>query len=174
MSDVALVSIFCPDRSGLIAAIAGRLFDLGINLGDSSFAVLGAGAKFTAVCELPTGFNINDLHEELASLEELDDAEINVTPFTLDQFQGASGTITQRITVRGGDQPGLIARLCEVLGEYKANIVRMGAEKTLDDDFVIRLSVNIPKASAAACLATMANTAEGLQLTCEFENIEAD
>ena len=36
-----LVSVFCPDRTGLIAAIAGRLFDLGANLGDTSFTVLG-------------------------------------------------------------------------------------------------------------------------------------
>ena len=114
MSNVALVSIFCSDRTGLIAAIAGRLFDLGINLGDTSFAVLGAGAKFTSVCELPNSFSINDLNEELAGLDELAEAEINVTPFTLDQIHDASGTITQRITVRGGDQPGLIARLCEV------------------------------------------------------------
>jgi len=174
MPDVALVSIFCPDRTGLIAAIAGRLFDLGVNLGDTSFSVLGAGAKFTAVCELPSGLGIDDLDRELSGVEELSDAEINVTPFTLDQIHGASGTITQRITVRGGDQPGLIARLCEVLIEYNANIVRLNAEKTLDDDYVIRLSVNIPKAGAAACLATVANTAEGMQLTCETENIDAE
>jgi hypothetical protein len=37
MTNYALVSIFYPARQGLAAAITGRLFDLGINLGDRSF-----------------------------------------------------------------------------------------------------------------------------------------
>ena len=44
MTDYALVSIFCPDREGLVAAVTRRLFDLGINLGDTAFSVLGLGA----------------------------------------------------------------------------------------------------------------------------------
>jgi glycine cleavage system transcriptional repressor len=37
----ALISIICEDRPGVIAAVTGRLYDLEINLGDTSFAVLG-------------------------------------------------------------------------------------------------------------------------------------
>ena len=48
-----LVSVFCPDRTGLVSAIAGRLFEIGANLGDTSFAVLGAGAEFSAICDIP-------------------------------------------------------------------------------------------------------------------------
>ncbi len=53
MDGTALISILCPDRAGLVAAIAGHLFDLGVNLRDTSFAVLGQGAEFTAVCVSP-------------------------------------------------------------------------------------------------------------------------
>ena len=53
MANIALVSILCRDHPGLIAAIAGRLFDIGANLGDTTFAVLGGAAEFNSVCELP-------------------------------------------------------------------------------------------------------------------------
>ena len=165
MTKYALVSIFCPDREGLIAAISGRLFDLGVNLGDTSFAVLGEGAKFTSVCELPEDVSFDDLRIELSGIEMLNGADIEVTDFTLAPLHGPSGRITHRITRSGGEQPGLIARLCEVFIEFKANIVRLVSETTEDGSYVIRLSVYIPDNGADACLATVKNTAEGLQLS---------
>ncbi len=52
---VALVSILAQDRVGFVSEIADHLFEAGVNLGDTSFAVLGTGAELTAVCELPAG-----------------------------------------------------------------------------------------------------------------------
>ncbi len=173
MTNVALISVFCPDRTGLVAAITGHLFDLGANLGDTSFAVLGMGAEFTAVCELPQSVSELDVETGLARLPELAQAKIDVSPFILDAQHGAGGTITHRITVRGGDQPGLIARLCEVFGDYKANIVRLSAERMPDGSYGIRFSVAIPPDAASACLATIANTAEGLQLDCQVEESDS-
>ncbi len=171
MPSVALVSIFCPDRTGLVASIAGCLFDLGVNLGDISFAVLGSGAEFTAVCELPASINEADLDKELSGLSDLSAAKITIAPFTLDPLQDPAGQITHRITLKGGDQPGLIARICEVFIEFKANIARLSTVKTFGGDYVIRISVTIPKGSAAACLATIANTAEGLQMSCRTREV---
>ncbi|MDP6172892.1 MAG: ACT domain-containing protein [Rhodospirillales bacterium] len=170
MPHLALISVFCPDRTGLVAAITGNLFDLGADLGDTTFAVLGTGAEFTAVCEVPDTASFEEVESSLAGLEELAQAKIGVTPFTLDAGHGAGGTITHRITVLGGDQPGLIARLCEVFGDFKANIVRLSAERMQDGNYAIRLSVAIPEDAAPACLATVANTAEGLQLDCKVES----
>ena len=45
MTTTALISIICEDHPGLIADVTGRLFDLGVNLGDTTFAVLGGGAE---------------------------------------------------------------------------------------------------------------------------------
>ena len=45
---VVLVSILVQDRVGLVSEIADHLFDAGVNLGDTTFAVLGSGAEFTA------------------------------------------------------------------------------------------------------------------------------
>lgn len=174
MTHLALVSVFCPDRTGLVAEIAGCLFDAGANLGDTTFAVLGSGAEFTAVCEMPDDISRGEIETALDRLPVLADAQVKVTPFTLAPRHGPEGKITHRITVRGGDRPGLIARLCEVFGEFQANIVRLNAEILSDSSYVVRFNVSLPPTRAEACLATVANTAEGLQLQCEWEENPED
>ena len=171
MAHFALVSVFCPDRTGLIAAVTGRLFDLGVNLGDTSFALLGSGAELTAVCECPDALTLDELDDKLKDMDELGPAEIKVSPFWLDSRHGPSGEITHNITVSGGDQPGLIARICEVFVEFRANIVRLdaGTSQNAGGEYVIRLAVFIPEASVASCLATLKNTTEALHLTFEAE-----
>jgi glycine cleavage system transcriptional repressor len=174
MSQLAVVSIFCPDRTGLVAAIAGCLFDLGGSLGDTTFAVLGTGAEFTSLCELPEGIGLDEVQSELSKVPELADAEMTVTSFRFEPTQPPEGQITHQIEVLGGDRPGLIARLCEVFGEFGANIVRLNAEKVGDEKYSVKFSVAIPERSRSACLATVANTAEGLQLECSVAAVSPD
>ncbi|MBR9970645.1 glycine cleavage system protein R [Magnetospirillum sulfuroxidans] len=167
----ALISISCPDRPGLVAAITGRLFDLGVNLGDSSFAMLGAGAEFSSVCELPAALSVDEVRAALAALAELSQARIDVRRFELDCAPGVLGRITHRVIVSGGDRPGLVARLSEVFGQFSANIVRMDAQRVPEQDlYVTRFSVCIPE-RAAACLATITNTAGELHLFSHIEEV---
>ncbi|MBF0323705.1 glycine cleavage system protein R [Magnetospirillum moscoviense] len=164
-----LISIFCPDRTGLIAAITGRLFDLGANLGDTSFAMLGAGAEFTSICELPAGIDALEIEGALEAMPELAAAQISVRSFDLDSAHGPAGRITHRVVVSGGDRPGLVARLSEVFGEFKANIVRMDAQRLPEQGlYITRFAVSLTE-RADACLATVANTAGELHLTCHIE-----
>ncbi|MBX9634477.1 MAG: amino acid-binding protein [Magnetospirillum sp.] len=164
-----LISIFCPDRTGLVAAITGRLFEVGANLGDTSFAMLGSGAEFTSVCELPADIPASELAADLASLPELEGARISVRPFDFDAANGPLGRVTHRVVLSGGDRPGLIARLSEVFGEFKANIVRLDAQRVPEQGlYVTRLAVSIPE-RAEACLNTVANTAGELNLSCHVE-----
>ncbi|TVR82954.1 MAG: amino acid-binding protein [Rhodospirillales bacterium] len=174
MTVPALVSISCPDRVGLIAAITGTLFDLGGNLGDTSFAVLGAAADFTSVVELPDGTELADVDSALRALPELADAQVSVVPFTLAPVHGPTGRITHRIVVSGGDRPGLVARLSELFIEFGANIVRLDAERIpgpAGTTYGVIMSVHIPEAAAETCLATVANTAGSLGLTCHWEAV---
>lgn len=164
-----LISIFCPDRTGLVAAITGRLFEIGANLGDTSFAVLGTGAEFTSVLEVPDGLDAPGVEADLARLPELQGARISVRPFEMGAEHGPSGRVTHQIAVSGGDRPGLIARLSEVFGEYGANIVRIDAQRWHDQGlYVTRFAVAIGE-RRDSCLATIANTAGELNLTCRIE-----
>jgi len=170
-----LVSILCTDRTGLISAVTGRLFELGANLGDTTFAVLGGGAEFTALVEAPDGVTAETVEQDLKALPEIgDDAKITVSGFDLPSVHGPSGHLTHYIRVSGGDSPGLIARLSEVFVQYEANIVGLHAEKAPraeGDQYLIRFAVWIPKERTDACIATVVNTTEDLRLTCHWQKV---
>jgi glycine cleavage system transcriptional repressor len=175
MERALLVSIFCADRPGLVAAIAGRLYDLGANLGDTTFAVLGEGAEFTAVCFAPPSLAIERIRAELSSLPEIGAGTVEVRDYTMGAVHGPSGHITHRIEMTGGDRPGLIARLAEVFGQFGANIVRLNAETipgTGGAHYATRFAVSIPPERADACLATVANTAGEMHLVCRWSRAE--
>jgi glycine cleavage system transcriptional repressor len=172
MPSVALVSILTRDRVGLVSSVADFLFTAGVNLRDTTFAVYGAGAEFSSVCELPDSTAVAEIEQGLASLPELEGAEIRVTPFAFDPTPGPAVRITHRIEVSGGDQLGLIARLSEIFAQFGANIVRLDAQKLPDAEggrYVTRFAVSLPPERAETCLATIANTAGSLGLESSAE-----
>ncbi len=176
MASVALVSILCSDRVGLVSAIADCLFAAGVNLRDTTFAAMGRGAEFTSVCELPPGLYADDLRDELGRLAELEGAQIRVLPYGFDPQPGPMGKITHRIEVSGGDQLGLIARLAEIFAQNGANIVRLDAQKLPEAEggrYVTRFAVWLPPERAALCLAAVDSTAGSLGLTCAAAEVGA-
>ncbi len=161
------ITISCPDRPGVLAAITGRLFDLGGNLADTTFAVLGEEGEFTAVCEIPDGLSHGDVRAEIEATPELAGARVEISPFELAASRQDSAQVTHNIEVKGADAPGLVARLTEALAEFDANIVRMDSQRAAGEGhYLIRFAVWIPQARAKACLATLANTAASLGLSC--------
>lgn len=172
MSHTVLIDISCPDRTGLVSAIAGALFDMGANLGDATFAVLGELAEFTGICTLPNDTSPEEVEQAIRYLPEAEGATISIRPFSLSTLHGPAATITHRITVSGGDRPGLVARLAEVFVQYHANIVRLNSERVPNGStmrYIVRFAVNIPQERTASCLATVANTAGELGLSCAWE-----
>ena len=158
----------------MISAVTGKLFDLGANLGDTSFAVLGTGAEYTAVCTIPDTVSQSDIEEQLKALPELKEADIQVVPFKMQISHAAIANSTHRIIVEGGDSPGLVARLTEVFVEFQANIVRLNTEVTpheKGDQYRIDIYLYIPNPSVQACLATVENTASALQMRCSVETL---
>lgn len=174
MASVALVSILCRDRVGLVSAIADCLFAAGVNLRDTTFAVLGKGAEFTSVCELPDSVTAEALHADLKEVPELSGAQIRVLPYGFDHNPGPMGKITHRVEVSGGDQLGLIARLSEIFTQNGANIVRLDAQKLPEGEggqYITRFAVYLPPERAELCLAAVDNTAGSLGLTSRAEAV---
>lgn len=174
MSQTLLVSVACPDRTGLIAAICGRLFDLGGNLGDTTFAVLGMGAEFTSLVDMPDHLDAAAVRRELAALPEAEGADIEVRRYDRPTARGPKGSVSHVVTVAGGDQPGLIARIAEVFGEFGANIVNMEAGRDNAGVYAMRFAVFIPADATEKCLATVANTAGGMNLGCNWRRAGED
>ncbi len=170
----ALISLICEDRPGLIAAVTGRLYDIGVNLADTTFAVLGGGAEFTLVAKLPERLTLADLERELDELPELSDAKLTVTPFSYRESHDEKARITHRIEITGDDSPGLIARLSEAFRAFGANIVRLNSESVPGASgarFLLRMAIWVPDDKAAACMATVANTAGQMNLKCQWQQV---
>ncbi len=177
MQNVYLVSVLSSDKTGLVSAISGCLFDLGINLGSTNFTVLGSGAKFTAVCESDPEITKAGLEEMLESLPELANAEIQVVDFEFSGEAAANTEITHRITIQGGDHPGLVARLTEVFLEFDANIVRLNADRLNhdgQDQYLIQIAAWIPASREHGCLASISNTASSLQMQCSYSRLPGE
>jgi glycine cleavage system transcriptional repressor len=176
MPSLALVSILCRDRVGLVSAVADDLFQARVNLRDTTFAVMGAGAELTSVCELPEGVTARDLEASLRRLPLLEGGTVRVVPYPFDATPGPMGRITHRIEVSGGDQLGLIARLAEIFAQHGANIVRLDAQKLPEAEggrYVTRFAVWLPGDKAETCLAAIANTAGSLGLVSRAESAAA-
>jgi glycine cleavage system transcriptional repressor len=158
----------------LIAAVTGRLYDVGVNLGDTTFAVLGGGAEFTLVAKLPEALSLEDLERELTALPDLREARLTVTPFRYRESHDEHARITHRIEITGDDSPGLVARLSEAFRQFGANIVRLNSESVPGASgarFLLRMAVFVPADKAAACMATVANTAGQMNLKCQWQQV---
>lgn len=171
-----LISVTGPDKVGLIASITGRLYELGANLDDTSFAILGEGFEFSAVCELPSELALSQVEEALKTLSALDDATVRVETFELGTMQAENARITHRVEVSGGDRPGLIARLSEAFLDYGANVVRMNSVRIPASDggasYLTNFSVFIPANRTDSCLAAIGNTAEQLECKCWWSEVQ--
>ncbi|WP_373083752.1 glycine cleavage system protein R [Sneathiella sp.] len=168
----ALLSVFSNDRVGLISLVTGHLFDKGINLGDTSFAVLGKGGEFTSIIEIPDDLTESILMAELRSLDGLSEADIDVRRFRLADVTTPPTEITHDIKCEGSDQPGLLARLSEVFIDFEANIVRLKSDQVNTPGgmkYVTLFSVNIPPQRANSCLAALDNTASALGQSLSYE-----
>jgi glycine cleavage system transcriptional repressor len=165
------IAISTPDDRGLLAAVTARLFDLGGDLGDTAFAVLGEAAELTCVCTVPDGTTEDAVQSALAGLPGLEEAEVVVRPFELGTTHDPTGRATHVVRVRGEDRPGLVARLAEGFAECGANVVRMNAEH-VDREYVMRFDLWIPEGRSEPCLANAANVAE--QMGLRFSAVAAD
>lgn len=168
MAHTLLISVFCPDRIGLVSAVTASLFDLGGDLGDTSFAVLGAGAEFTTVCDLPDEVTADEVEQALGQLAALGEtAEIRVRPFRLSPRHDTSAEVTHTIELTGEDRPGVLARVSEVFQQFGSNIVRLDSDRRPGADrerYRVRILAWIPAERSDACLAALANTASEMRL----------
>ena len=173
--DTLLISIIAPDRVGLVSAVTGFVFDVGGNLADTAFAVLGEGCALTCVVEFATPTPRGDVVAGLKALGELDGADVTVVPFPYAVLRGEAGRSTHVIDIGGGDRPGLVARMSEVLMTYGANIVRMRSRRAEradgQFDYVTRFVAAMPRDRTDACIAALHNTAGSLGLDCDCQPV---
>jgi len=171
-TDSFLISIAGRDQVGVVSAVTGYLFEVGANLADSAFAVLGEGFEFSCVAEFNLDVSAKEVQAGLTGLAALEQARVSVSRFPFDLMRGESGKVTHIVEFSGGDRPGLVARVSEVLVEYGANIVRMSSRRIATDngfDYRTRFAVNVGVDRIAALENALSNTAGSMRLNCKVE-----
>ena len=169
MSQRAIVSISCVNQAGLLAAVSERLFELGCNLADTTYALLSGSAEFTTVCELPHGMTEEPLALELHRTPLLAGARIVVGPFDPAASEVRSQRINHRFEISGADRPGKIARLAAAFADCGAEVVRLNSQKSVTDgDAVttIRIAVSLPE---GADTTAVTEATDALGLSCRVQ-----
>lgn len=165
------ISIICPDQVGLVSAITGKLFELGANLGDTSFASLGASSEFSSICEVPDNVDQSQIEEQLNSLGALKGGNIRVEAIASEPARQRKADTLYRIVLRGKDNPGLVAKSSQVFAKYQANIVQLNTETTKkgdDKQYVVTLTVSIPADYEDECKAAIEETANAIDMECNI------
>ncbi len=174
-ADIFLISVTGKDRVGVVSAVTNYLFETGANLADCAYAVLGEGFEFTCVAEFSAGTTREEIETGVAAIELLEGARITVSRFPFEVSRGETSEITHVVEVKGGDRPGLVAQLSEVLVDYDANIVRMSSRRTVIEgqryDYRTRFAVNISPERFTALEAALYNTAGSLRLECQVTEV---
>lgn len=172
-STAHLISIAGQDRIGVVSSVTGYLFEIGANLADTAYAILGEGFEFSCVVNLEGLMTGSELAEGLVALEQLHDTRINVVRFPFNVDRPDSGEISHILEIQGGDRVGLVSSISDVLQKYDANIVRMNSRRLEDStgavEYRMRFALNVDSDKYAAFDTALVNTAGSLRLTVDLQ-----
>lgn len=170
-----LITIIGRDQVGVISEVSSYLFDIGANLADSSFAILGQGFEFSCIASFDADTQAAEIEKGLSAIECLQGARITVDTFKFDTDRSDAARITHVVDITGGDRPGLVARMSEVLMDYNANVVRMSSKRQIDGDGVAhyrtRFAINADQGRLEGLSSALFNTAGSLRLDCHIEEV---
>ncbi|WND02435.1 hypothetical protein QGN29_12855 [Temperatibacter marinus] len=174
-SNAYLISIAGEDRVGVVSNVTGYLFEIGANLADTAYAVLGEGFEFSCVADLVDLMTPEELEEGLISLPALKGTRINVAKFPFGVDRPDMGEISHVLEVQGGDRTGLVSRISDVLQQFDSNIVRMNSRRVdtgqNELEYRMRFALNIPADKVTQLDNTLSNVVGSMRLKMEFNPV---
>ena len=172
MTHVALTAVG-TDRPGIVAALAGALYDMGCNIEDAVSTVLRGVFAVTLVVAVPAELDGASLERAAASALGPLGATASVRAVAEDP--GPPAHATHRMGAHGADRPGIVALLSRLLADQGVNMTSFSSHANDDDEPVTTLEaeVHVPPGVDTALLAgELIETATDLGLEVTFEPIE--
>ena len=160
------------DRPGIVAALAGALYDLGCNVEDADSTVLRGVFALTLVVAPPDDLDASALQG--AATAALGSVEASVSVHAVPDDPGPPAHPTHRMRAHGTDRPGIIALLSRLLADRGVNMTGFSTHVTTDGEPVTILEAKVsvpPHVDAAALADDLIETATDLGLEVEFERI---
>ncbi|MFL5797515.1 MAG: glycine cleavage system protein R [Actinomycetota bacterium] len=174
MSHFAVTAIG-DDRPGIVAAVAGSLFELGCNLEDVSSTILRGSFAIMLVVDAPVGLDRIGLEHRL-------DTDLNAMGMSV-EVRGtpgervASAPTTHTLVAYGSDRPGLVARMAAALADRDVNITDLSCRLVGDEDPVYAMVADlaVPAATDADALArAIAGLATEMGVDATFHAVETE
>jgi glycine cleavage system transcriptional repressor len=170
------ISIFGRDRPGIVAAVTRVLADAGCNLEDTSMTILGGHFAMMLVISGGTIISLGDLEARLGSVADQLALQLSVRMVTDHIVAVPVQGERWSAAVYGADQPGLVARVSEVLAGHRVNIV--GLETRLVGEpnpvYAMHFELEVPAGLAGRVQADLAAVAGELGVEVSMRADEPD
>jgi glycine cleavage system transcriptional repressor len=170
------VSVFGRDRPGIVAAVTRVLADAGCNLEDTSMTILRGHFAMMLVISGGAGVIGDDLEAQLSSVADRLDLQLSVRPVSDDVTAARVGGERWSAAVYAADQPGLVARISEVLADHQVNIVGLETRLVGEPDavYVMHFELEVPAGRAAQVQSDLAGAARALGVEVSMRPDEPD
>ncbi len=172
MEQIVVITAVGRDGPGIIAALAGAVFDLGGNLDDASMTRLHGAFAAMVAARLPEGTSEEDARAALRPLAE--ERELTVTVQAVPDAHSETPPDTL-LTVYGADRPGIVYRVAAALSELGVNITDMDTRLTGTADapvYVMLLEAVVGAVDLAAMTTLLAATL-GVEISAQALDAEA-
>jgi len=119
-----MLTLIGEDKPGIVAAITQTLFDLGLNLGETS--MLRLGGNFTIMMMVSGGHDEHALRQRLGPVIDAQGMSLHVEPIRAHLHQHVVPEI--QVTVSGADRVGIVAQVTAALAEAGFNILDLESD----------------------------------------------
>jgi glycine cleavage system transcriptional repressor len=134
------ITVIGPDRTGIVADVAGALAGVGANLSDSTMTRLRGHFAMTLICTGPTA---EAVEKALAPIDGVLSTVRAVQPET----DGAGGGEPYLVSVHGADRLGIVAAVARVVAEAGGNITDL-TTRLAGPLYVLIAEVDLPRGAA--------------------------
>ncbi len=173
--DKVIISVFGPDRPGIIATVSRILFDRNCNIENVRQTILQSEFTGVFIAGIPEDLSPDALYIHLE--DGLQPLNLRVFLKPLEQkppdpaFADSEPFI---ITTKGPDQKGLVAAITEIIADFGVNVANLQAIFEGGDDpdkNIMIYEVDIPKHTDQSSLRKdLGKKAEELGLTISFQH----
>jgi len=128
-----ILSLFGKDRPGIVANVSRVLYELGLNIEDSSMTRLGN--EFVIMLVLSSGktISVDDILKALEKVQTEFELSVTCKPIPEDQaLTKPQKLFLYRIVVFGSDKPGIVYHVSNLLANYNVNIYDLRTQKSGD------------------------------------------
>lgn len=122
MEQIVVITAVGQDRPGIIAALAGAVFDLGGNLDDATMTRLHGAFAAMVAARVPESVTVEGVRAALVPVGERLGLSVTVQGVADEQAEAAPDTL---IAVYGADKPGIVHAVAARLAGCGVNITDM-------------------------------------------------